>query len=350
MNIKRKITKVNFSNRNTNPKYIAIHYVGAVSTAANNATYFYSTYRGASAHYFVDENEIWQVVEDTDTSWGVGGTVYQNTPHPYYKICTNSNCINIEMCVKKKDGKWFYEPKTLDNTAELVQCLMKKYNIPAKNVITHRHVTGKQCPANYTTDATWKPLHEKLTGTSTETSSVPEQTTVKGVESYKGYITIKYDGLSYRSKPSWDKSAVAGTVKKNVVLTVKGRIKVDGVYMYQVASGWFITSASEYVTYSANNPTSKPASGTASTSKVEYLNLYASVTERTIYNSKLAKVGTIKPKKYGGLSYKILGYCNSNRYVRIKTGTYGEVRICIDKKVTGDGFSISGTRKYKNGD
>ena len=57
--INRKITLVNFNDRNTNPKYIVIHYVGAVSTAKNNANYFYNAYRGASAHYFVDENEIW---------------------------------------------------------------------------------------------------------------------------------------------------------------------------------------------------------------------------------------------------------------------------------------------------
>ena len=43
------------SNR-TNIPYLVIHYVGAVSSAKNNCEYFYSTYRGASAHYFVDDS------------------------------------------------------------------------------------------------------------------------------------------------------------------------------------------------------------------------------------------------------------------------------------------------------
>ena len=147
--INRKITKVNFNDRNTNPKYIVIHYVGAVSTAANNASYFYNTYRGASAHYFVDEKSIWQVVEDNDTAWSVGGNKYNNNGGSLYGVAKNSNTLNIEMCVKKKDGKWYYEPKTLDNTADLVRAKMKQYGIPASRVIRHYDVTGKTCPAKY---------------------------------------------------------------------------------------------------------------------------------------------------------------------------------------------------------
>lgn len=99
----------------------------------------------------------------------------------------------------------------------------------------------------------------------------------------------------------------------------------------------------KYIDYTSTTPApAKP--------KIEYLNLDPTVAERTVYNSKLSKVGLIKPKKFGGLSYKILGYCNNDRYVRIKTSTFGEVRICIDKKVVGNNFSILATRKYKNGD
>lgn len=158
--IQRKITRVNFTNRNTKPKYIVIHYVGAVSSAKNNADYFYNAYRGASAHYFVDENSIWQVVEDTDTAWSVGGS---NAGGRLYGVAKNSNTLNIEMCVKKKDGKWFYEPKTLDNVADLVKTKMKEYGIPASNVIRHYDVTGKTCPGNYINEKAWNDLHAKLT-------------------------------------------------------------------------------------------------------------------------------------------------------------------------------------------
>lgn len=94
MKINKKITKVNktvMSKKNN--KYIVIHYVGAVSTAKNNADYFYSVNRGASANYFVDDNEIWQVVEDKNAAWHCG-----TTGKYYHKECRNENSIGIEMC------------------------------------------------------------------------------------------------------------------------------------------------------------------------------------------------------------------------------------------------------------
>ena len=65
MKITDLITKRNYTKGNNRSiKYIVIHFVGAVSSAKNNAIYFKSTYRGASAHYFVDENDIYRDVED----------------------------------------------------------------------------------------------------------------------------------------------------------------------------------------------------------------------------------------------------------------------------------------------
>ena len=89
----RLITSVNRTLRtNKKNEWLVIHYVGAVSTAANNAKNFQNTYRGASAHYFVDETSIWQVVEDKDNAWHVGGAKV------YYNGARNSNSIGIEMC------------------------------------------------------------------------------------------------------------------------------------------------------------------------------------------------------------------------------------------------------------
>lgn len=77
--------------------WIVIHYVGAISSAKANANYFYTANRKASANYFVDEKEIWQVVEDKNASWHVGGA------SRYYNSCRNTNSIGIEMCCKKKE-------------------------------------------------------------------------------------------------------------------------------------------------------------------------------------------------------------------------------------------------------
>lgn len=138
------LTNTNYDGANNrNIKYIVIHYVGAVSTAINNGNYFKDIYRGASAHYFIDENGIVQVVEDKNVAW------HCNTKGIYkHYECRNTNSIGIEMCCKN-NGNWYFEQATVDNTIELVKELMSKYNIPIENVIRHYDVTGKICPEPY---------------------------------------------------------------------------------------------------------------------------------------------------------------------------------------------------------
>lgn len=146
-NIIKDLTTVN---KETLPgrqiKYIVIHYVGAEGTAKGNANYFRSTYRGASAHYFVDFDgkTVYQVVEDKDVAWHCG------TSGSYYSPCRNNTSIGIEMCCRKDaSGNW-YIPKEVENcTLSLTVSLMKKYNIPLENVIRHYDVTHKSCPEPY---------------------------------------------------------------------------------------------------------------------------------------------------------------------------------------------------------
>lgn len=137
-NIIKMITNINktVSNR-TNIDYITIHYVGAVSTSKNNANYFMNIYRGASAHYFVDENDIVQVVEDKDISWHCG------TNGTYYNNCRNSNSIGIELCCKN-NGNWYFEEQTLNNALKLIKELLIKY--PNAVLCRHYDVTKKICP------------------------------------------------------------------------------------------------------------------------------------------------------------------------------------------------------------
>lgn len=149
MDIQKNITLVNRTvmNNKTN-KYIVIHYVGAVSTAKNNTVYFKNTYRGASANYFVDDNSIWQCVEDKDAAWHCGAKKY------YHDKCRNSNSIGIEMCCFKNNGKLDVSEKTIANTVELVRYLMEKYGIPPENVLRHYDVTHKVCPAPFVNEPT----------------------------------------------------------------------------------------------------------------------------------------------------------------------------------------------------
>ncbi len=175
MKINKKISKYNNESRQGwDVKYIVIHYVGAVSTAKNNADYFAGGDRQASAHYFVDEDEIWQSVEESRAAWHCGGPLQGPNGHSFFNLCTNRNSIGIEMCVVKRYGKYIVKTGTVDNTAWLVQRLMKKYGVPKGHVIRHFDVTGKECPDAYPEYAptdyllsgpAWERFRDRITGT-----------------------------------------------------------------------------------------------------------------------------------------------------------------------------------------
>lgn len=166
MTINRKISLINFSDlnrKNENIKFIILHYVGAVSTAKNNAEYFYDKYRGASAHYFVDDKEIWQVVEDNDAAWAIG-------TDKYYTDARNSNSISVEMCCYyMQNGNINVAKEVEEKAIELVKMLMKKYNIDVDHVIRHYDATRKNCPAPFVSDQErWNNFKKKLQEQSTE--------------------------------------------------------------------------------------------------------------------------------------------------------------------------------------
>lgn len=136
----QNLTKVNYTKGNNGRKYIVIHYTGnRTDTGMANSNYFKSTNRGASAHYFVDAENVVQVVSDSDTAWAVGRNYGSNN---LFGKCTNSNSISIEMC--STDGK--ISDGTYRNTVELTKTLMKKYNIDASRVVRHWDVCSKCCP------------------------------------------------------------------------------------------------------------------------------------------------------------------------------------------------------------
>lgn len=136
-------------------KYIVVHYTGnSGDTAYNNTKYFKTQNRGASAHYFVDKDSIWQCVEDKDVAWHCG------TKSKYYHSkCRNANSVGVEMCDSIKRNS-----VVEDNTAELVRYLMGIYNIPLENVVRHYDVTHKLCPVVLVDDSEWSEFKRKLGG------------------------------------------------------------------------------------------------------------------------------------------------------------------------------------------
>lgn len=142
-------------------KYIVIHYTANDGDHdESNAKYFHNNVVKASAHYFVDDDSYTKSVPIKNIAWSVGGKKYPNCAKTgggkYYKICTNTSSINIELCDTVKDGKIYPTQATINNALALTRKLMKTYNINKAHVIRHFDVTGKPCPAYWVDDKKWK--------------------------------------------------------------------------------------------------------------------------------------------------------------------------------------------------
>ena len=159
MEIKRNITTKNFDSGSINRiKYIVVHFTANNGDTAYGNTNYFKSYRGSSAHYFVDENGIYQSIEDKNIAWHCGAKKYKHS------TCRNSNSLGVELCSRKDSkGNYYFMDKTVDNAVELVKMLMAKYNVPASNVIRHYDVCGKLCPEPWVRiSSEWQDFKNKL--------------------------------------------------------------------------------------------------------------------------------------------------------------------------------------------
>lgn len=131
--ITRHITNFNKNVNANRVEYIVIHDVGAVSSARNNALYFAGGNRGASAHYFIDNTSIYQIIDDKDAAWHCGDG------RGRYGI-TNRNSLGLEICLAGD------LETSIRNTVELTAYLMKKYNVPMNKLVRHYDASRKRCP------------------------------------------------------------------------------------------------------------------------------------------------------------------------------------------------------------
>lgn len=151
-----KPIRYNYSSRKgAKVTHIVVHYTGNCNKGADalaHFRYFNGGNRNASAHYFVDDKRIVQIVGDSFSAWAVGDN--QGYGRALNGV-QNRTSISIEMCVNA-DGNFDVVYK---NTIELIKNLMKKFNIPASNVCRHYDVSRKDCP-HVLRDNNWAKWHK----------------------------------------------------------------------------------------------------------------------------------------------------------------------------------------------
>lgn len=150
----------NFENKESrNIEYIVYHYTGNTKdTASANANYFMGANRDASAHYFVDDDNIYQSVDLNDIAWHCGASTY------YHANCRNYNSIGIEMCCTA--GNYKVGAEALENAVQLGVALCKYLGITDvdKYIVRHYDVSHKKCPAQMAgeNNAEWKSFKNRI--------------------------------------------------------------------------------------------------------------------------------------------------------------------------------------------
>lgn len=187
--------------------WIVLHFTANNGdTAKNNADYFANNENlRASAHYFVDPNEIYQSVKDTDTAWHCG----RERGGSYFNDCRNANSIGIEMCSVIRNGVYVIPDETVRNAAELVRYLMERHHVPVSRVCRHYDVTHKSCPEPWVRNPKqWEKFLEML-----EAEDMTEAQTRKiAQEEIKKSNAKVYDRV--QDCPAWAKDTVQRLVNK----------------------------------------------------------------------------------------------------------------------------------------
>lgn len=171
--------------------WIVVHYTSNHGdTAKNNADYFAREKLSspASAHFFVDESEVWNSVPIYRIAYHCGAKTYK---HP---ACRNTNSIGVEVCMLDKHA--VIRKDAIRHAAELVRELMTKYDIDADHVVRHYDVTGKDCPAPMVQNpALWEQFLDMI---------------AERDEEMKTYQYVK-------DMPGWAQAAVTKAIKKGIV-------------------------------------------------------------------------------------------------------------------------------------
>ena len=197
----------NYQKGRTQPiEYIVVHYTANTGdTAQNNLDYFARTKTGTSAHYFVDENEVCQSVQDTDVAWHCGS---KNPRHPY---CRNANSIGVEMC----NSVGGVPEAVRDRTAAFVRQKMKEYGIDSSHVLRHYDVTGKRCPAPWVDNpAEWMEFKKML-----------EEDDDMSYEQFEQYMNRYLTERNAKPADDWAKPYIQDAIDAGAMTDVGGTIE-----------------------------------------------------------------------------------------------------------------------------
>lgn len=141
-------------------RYIVVHYTAGSTSrpgyADAIAKFFANSGSRASADFIVDDETVVQFNPDLENRFcrHCGDYEPNSAPKPFYGVCTNENSIGVELASTNSAGcitvggdpRYSFTEAVLQNAAELIASLMKRYQINISHVVRHYDVSGKTCP------------------------------------------------------------------------------------------------------------------------------------------------------------------------------------------------------------
>lgn len=134
-----------YQNSNLVPKYIIIHNTAGMSSAYEEAKRVQNpnAYNNGITHYYVDENESYQVLLENIKCYGSGDGANGRG---------NGQSLQIEVCRSLPGGNFANENdkerflKAENNAIYLANELMKRHGIPVENILLHKELSATACP------------------------------------------------------------------------------------------------------------------------------------------------------------------------------------------------------------
>lgn len=311
MKIKQDFLPTSASNRpgtKINPTFITVHETSNTSQGANaesHARYIKGAdarNRQVSWHYTTDDKEIIQHLPDNERGWHAGSG--------------NGSSIGIELCVNS-DGDF---SKTKQNAAVLIQSLMKKHNIPLSRVVTHKHWTGKNCPARLLNEwdafkrlvsgATNQP---QIGGTQVTAPSKPVASTPAPAKPSTNSSTLRKGSKGKDVKALQDQLLSLGYKLPRFGADSDFGDETDAaVRAFQRDQGISVDGIAGPQTFSKLATAFKSKNQASAKPKKEYVSLPASAATWRTYRTNVQPVAknsdwSLTPKAFGGLEYEIIG-------------------------------------------
>jgi hypothetical protein len=307
----------------TSVRKLVVHYTANPGASAENHYRYFNTLkdRYASAHIFVDKIQAINIIPLNEVAYHAGDIQKRNADGSAWRgvkellPSANNLSIGVEMCIEK-DGT--FHPDTLARTEDVFVELCKKFNLdPLCDIVRHRDVTYKNCPAPWVTNVQLfndfkTRVNTKLKGLNVQPEPTlqptpqPEETKVDippYVPTNNGVIAkvrVLIDDLNIRVAPD-SRADITRVAKKGEVFNVFANVN-DWLNIGQ--ANWIFSNNGKYLALIKDTP--------------EYPNKLYKVQSPLLHDTNVKLIQEALNKFFGKQVVKVDSYYGNDTATQVK--------------------------------